>query len=76
MISNCPNCMTGAPLRLRDFSSHAQATLVARGDLSSDAVGKPICQPCYQEMRDILVDHENESISHARKLPFAASESA
>ena len=59
----CPRCETTAKLRPRDFSDQATASLVSHGDLDRKAVGKPICDECYDELRDVLIDYQRHEIA-------------
>ncbi len=56
--SNCPRCELNAKLRPRDFSDQAIATLVSYGDLDKNHVGVPVCDECYSDLRDMLIEHE------------------
>jgi len=58
--SNCPRCGETAKLRTRDFSSQALATLISWGDLNEKHVSEPICDNCYNEMRDALIENQTD----------------
>lgn len=58
--SKCPRCETTAKLRPRDFSDQALATLVAHGDLGKTLVGASVCDECYDDLRDVLIEHQKE----------------
>lgn len=64
--SKCPRCEVQAKLRPRDFSDQAIATLVSFGDLDKKQVGVPVCDECYDDLRDLLIEHQ-------RTVPAAAS---
>ena len=67
--SKCPRCEVSAKLRPRDFSDQAIATLVSYGDLDKNHVGVPVCDECYSDLRDMLIEHE-------RALPTEKEKSA
>lgn len=56
--SKCPRCEVQAKLRPRDFSDQAIATLVSFGDLDKNLVGVPVCDECYDDLRDMLIEHQ------------------
>ncbi len=58
MSSKCPKCEGEAKLRPRDFSDQAVATLVTHGDLDKKLVGASICDDCYDDLRDVLIEHQ------------------
>ena len=65
----CNNCGVNAMCRRRPFSEQAWTVLLLWNEISPDCVDKPICQECYDEMRDILIDRANEV-----ELAFAQDE--
>ncbi len=52
----CPRCSTPARLSKRTFSDQALAALVVWKDLSEKLIEEPICEDCYSELRDILIE--------------------
>lgn len=59
--SKCPRCEAHAKLRPRDFSDQAIATLVSFGDLDKKQVGMPVCDECYDDLRDMLIEHQRST---------------
>ena len=57
MSQECPRCHEEVKLRARVFSDQALAAFLAWGELSPAAVGKSMCDACYAELRDILIEH-------------------
>ena len=53
---DCPRCGVSARLQKRTFSDQAASALIVWGDISQDHVGQAICENCYRELRDILID--------------------
>ena len=68
MTAKCPRCEATAKLRPRDFSDQAIATLISHGDLDKKIVGKSVCDDCYDDLRDAMIEH----LRHVEK-PAAAS---
>lgn len=56
----CPRCGSGQHCRDRTFSNTALAALVVWGELEKSLVGKPICEECYSDLREVLVDRSDE----------------
>ena len=61
----CTNCLQQSPSRRRHFSEQAWAALLAWNEISSNSVKQPICEHCYEDMREVLIDRidEIESVS-------------
>ncbi len=65
--SKCPRCNEKSnTLKKRFYSDKAADLLVSLGEISEGKIEEPICQFCYLEVRDLLVD---ESLS----TPFGDS---
>ena len=56
----CNNCGVEARARRRTFSEQAWTVLLLWNEISPAAVDQPICEDCYQEMREILIDRTDE----------------
>ena len=65
----CPRCHEDARLRLREFSDQAAAALLVWEELSKKDLGQPICDACYEELRDVLIDRASE-LEEAAKQPI------
>jgi bacterioferritin-associated ferredoxin len=59
-IHDCPRCGNAARLEKRPFSDQALAALVTWGDMDRSLVGQAICEECYTEMRDILIERSED----------------
>jgi bacterioferritin-associated ferredoxin len=55
-IQDCPRCGNAARLEKRPFSDQALAALITWGDMERTLIGQAICEECYSEMRDILIE--------------------
>lgn len=56
----CSNCKTDTKCRRRDFSEQAWTVLVLWKEVQSAAVDQPICEDCYNELREVLIDRADE----------------
>ncbi len=57
---DCPRCGMSGRLQKRTFSDQALAALVVWGELDQKLVSQSICDGCYDELRDILIDRSSE----------------
>lgn len=67
----CANCETVSKVRRRDFSGQAWAVLLAWEEVKKPAVDQPICEDCYNELREVLIDRADE-IEAALSAPASA----
>lgn len=58
--SSCSNCSTKTRCRKRDFSEQAWSVLLAWGEVDPQVVDQPVCDDCYVELRDILIDRASD----------------
>lgn len=61
----CPRCDSEEKLRHREFSTQATAALVVWGEIQEKVVGVPICEGCYDELREVLIER-NEEINNPK----------
>jgi hypothetical protein len=59
-VKTCCNCGSTSKSISRIFSETAWTVLVLWEEISSNAVKKPLCQECYEELRDILIERTEE----------------
>ena len=59
-IANCPRCDEESRLRAREFSDQATAALIAWGEMTKATVGNPVCDECYTDLRETLIDRADE----------------
>ena len=59
-LTVCKNCSTHEICRRRTFSEQAWTVLLLWNEINPGAVDQPICEQCYEEMRDILIDRADE----------------
>ena len=57
---NCASCGEMKRCRHRDFSPHAWAVLLHWEEISTPVVGQPLCNGCYTELRDLLIDRAED----------------
>ena len=64
-MNYCHHCGTKVTVRKRQFSDRAWSALVDWGEVRSETMGKALCDDCYVELREILIDrtHEMEKIA-------------
>jgi hypothetical protein len=67
-LADCPRCEAEEKLRPRDFSDQAIAILVSSGDLTKKDALHPICDDCYTELRDHLIEYQRVT-----SIPAAAN---
>lgn len=56
----CANCAEVTKCKRRDFSEQAWSVLLVWDEIEPSAVDQPICQDCYTELRDVLIDRADE----------------
>lgn len=64
-LATCPRCELEGKLKKREFSDQALAALISWGDLNESLVDEPVCDECYRELRDVLIDNSEELVSVA-----------
>jgi len=73
----CSNCTTEAKCRRRDFSEQAWTVLVLWNEVKTAAVDQAICDDCYNELREVLIDRAEDIqaalAEPAPKKPTAAT---
>jgi hypothetical protein len=57
---SCSNCCTDVKSRKRDFSEQAWSVLVLWHEIQKTVVDQPICEDCYNELREVLIDRATE----------------
>ena len=60
VVEICSNCETESKCRRRDFSEQAWTVLVLWHEVQATAVDRPICEDCYNELREVLIDRADE----------------
>lgn len=58
--ATCPRCELETKVRHRPFSDQALAALLVWREINEAAVAQPICESCYDELREILIDRAEE----------------
>lgn len=56
----CSSCESTAKSTRREFSDQAWAALVSWSEVSPKAVDSPICNDCYFNFRDVLIERADE----------------
>ena len=60
VADTCANCGVDSKCRRRDFSEQAWAFLAMWKEVQPAAVDQPICESCYGELREVLIDRADE----------------
>ena len=58
----CARCSSGATARKREFSEQAYSMLLVWGEIDKDIIDAPICDECYAELRDLLIERADDAI--------------
>ena len=56
----CAHCGETNKSRNRDFSAQIWSVLLYWGEINESAVNQPICDSCYRELRNLLIDRSKE----------------
>lgn len=68
-LMECPRCEMSARLSKRSFSEQAVSALVTWGDMNANLIGQDICDACYAELRDILIER-SEDLKSVKLINF------
>ena len=69
-VQNCSCCNTNARCRQRNFSEEALALLLLWGEIEVKHIDAPVCEYCYEDLRDVLIDRAAEvEVMHKKGLP-------
>ncbi len=66
--TNCSVCSEDRKSRYREFSSHAWTALVSWGELGGPMIGQAMCDGCYAEFRDLLIERADEVTALAEQV--------
>lgn len=66
--SLCNVCGEERKIRYREFSPHAWTALVHWGEIRAETIGQPMCNGCYGEFRDQLMDRGEEVAALAKEV--------
>jgi hypothetical protein len=67
----CANCSTDTKCRRREFSEQAWSVLVLWNEITPTVVDQPICDHCYDELREVLIDRADEIEAAVTEQPAA-----
>ena len=59
-VTTCKNCGSRAKCHRREFSRQAWTALLLWEEVSAEAIRQPLCEDCYTEMRETLIDRNSE----------------
>ena len=58
--TRCIVCDEERKLRYREFSPHAWTALTVWGEVEPTQYGQAMCNACYSDFRDLLIERANE----------------
>ncbi len=59
---SCSACLGAAKSVKREFSDQAWAALVLWREVGKEAVDQPVCNDCYFNFREVLIDRAEEVV--------------
>ena len=59
-LTRCTVCCEERKSRYREFSPHAWTALSVWGEVQSSEKNQTMCNPCYAEFRDLLIERASE----------------
>ncbi len=65
VAANCNHCGADEKAKKREISVTAWQALVDWQEVSKETVDKAICQSCYNELREILIERADEIAAYA-----------
>ena len=72
----CAHCGDEVKSRRREFSEQAYSALLVWGEIQSAVVDQAICDSCYIELRDVLIDRADDIGSAASQYSAESSKVA
>ena len=66
---SCVRCFSSSRARKRDFSDQAYSMLLAWGEIDESAIDAPICDECYKELRELLIERADETLVQEEVVP-------
>lgn len=63
----CSHCGEEAKSRRREFSEQAYSALLIWGEIQAATVDQAICEHCYIELRDVLIDRADDIVQSAEQ---------
>ena len=58
--NHCGHCQCDTKSRRRDFSEQTWTVLLVWGEIDTKTVDQALCDPCYNELREVLIDRTDE----------------
>lgn len=60
LANHCSHCQSNTKARRRDFSEQTWTVLMVWGEIDAKTADQPLCEPCYNELREVLIDRTDE----------------
>ncbi len=67
---SCLRCGNEEKAKRREISQSAWQALLYWQEVEKETVGSPMCQSCYNEIREILIDRADEILEAAKNINF------
>lgn len=64
----CAHCGEEAKIRRREFSEQAYSALLAWGEIQESVVDQAICDHCYRELREVLIDRADDILNPTQRV--------
>lgn len=64
----CQRCGNEEKAKRREISQSAWQALLYWQEVEKETVDHPMCQPCYNEIREILIDRADEILEAAKNV--------
>lgn len=58
--SKCYHCGKMAKVKIRDVSIESWEILYLLGEVERSEINMPICDTCYSELREVMIDRQDE----------------
>ena len=68
---NCSNCLAESRVRHRDFSEQVWSLLLVWGEISESSVDQLLCDDCYRDLREVLIERGPEMEAALKGGPAA-----
>lgn len=67
--TECTVCCSETKCRKRDFSEQAWAALILWNEVDQTSIERPMCDSCYNELREVLIDRSDEIDKNQDEAP-------
>ena len=68
-LSDCYHCGKMAKCKTRDISVESWEILYTLGEVERSEINMPICDQCYNELREVMIERRDEIVKLKVKKP-------